>query len=119
MERTPLGNIIVIVSFFKTECSRRDQIRQTKHPNVLSYQSISHGATTISDGIFSDTSSGLDGGGSTEAGMKDVGGCASIVTALAHLKLVSRHYFTAKHIPSPHQQCTSDFTSSLLAYNAK
>ena len=82
---------------------------------MISHIKLFYDATSISDGVFNDTSSGLDGGGSTEAGLKDVGGCASIVTALAHLKLVSRHYFTAKHIPSPHQQCTSDFTSSLFA----
>ena len=47
--------------------------------------------------FFDDTSSGLDGGGSAEAvtfGAKDY-----VVIALAHLKLVSRNYFTAKHIP--------------------
>ena len=106
---------LLLSAFLKQDVQGETKSDRLKHPNVLSYQSISHGATTISDGVFDDTSSGLDGGGSTEAGFKDVGGCASIVTALAHLKLVSRHYFTAKHIPSPHQQCTSDFSSSLFA----
>ena len=72
-------------------------------------------STVISDGVFNDTSSGLDGGGSAEAFGARIGQGAGVINALAHLKLVSRHYFTAKHIPSPHQQCTSDFTSSLFA----
>ena len=38
-----------------------------KLPNVLSYQTIFHGATSISDGVFNDTSSCLDGRGSAEA----------------------------------------------------
>ena len=45
MDRTPLDNIIVLVSFFKTECSRRNQIRQTKttkystvlHPSLMAF----------------------------------------------------------------------------------
>ena len=56
MKRTPLDNIIVLVSFFKTECSRRNQIRQTK---ITKYFLISK--------YIKYTSSGLDGGGSAEA----------------------------------------------------
>ena len=58
MERTPLDNVIVIYSAFLTQCSRRNQIRQTK---ITKYFLISK--------YIKYTSSGLDGGGSAEAGM--------------------------------------------------
>ena len=56
MERTPLDNVIVIYSAFLSQCSRRDQIRQTK---ITKYFLISK--------YIKYTSSGLDGGGSAEA----------------------------------------------------